>query len=97
MSSDWRAYTAGKSRILLDETVDDRERTFEHLMLGLRLQEGVTFSSLQPFFKRDDLDRRLAALQEAGYLYVKQNGFALTETGFRVSNAVIRELKKSMK
>ena len=97
VSSDWRAYTAGKSRILLDETVDDREQAFEHLMLGLRLQEGVTFSSLQPFFKREDLDQRLAALQKAGYLHVKQDGFALTETGFRVSNAVIRELKKSMK
>lgn len=97
VSSDWRAYTAGKSRILLDETVDDREQAFEHLLLGLRLQEGVTFSSLQPFFKREDLDQRLAALQKAGYLHVKQDGFALTETGFRVSNAVIRELKKSMK
>ncbi len=69
---------------LLDAHPLERE---ERLMLALRLTEGVPSETLSPAAQK-----RIPALEQAGYLRRNGRHIALTPEGFAVSNAVIAEL-----
>ncbi|MBE6766815.1 MAG: radical SAM family heme chaperone HemW [Ruminococcaceae bacterium] len=68
----------------------DRE---EYLMLRLRLSEGIKYNEFEKRFGRFPYDWKKTAERLSGYGLVNldNNGFALTEEGFLVSNKVLGE------
>ena len=81
-----------------DEIIDDGEggSEEEYIMLGLRLAEGIVSSRFRERFGYDIPQhylRKCKALSQAGLVHIlPDGGFALTEKGFLVSNAVIANL-----
>ncbi len=69
--------------------------TEEFIMLGLRLAEGITNERFRTKFGTDIPDiykKRAEIFQAAGLTKTFDNGFALTEKGFMVSNSIIAEI-----
>lgn len=81
-----------------DEIIDDGEggSEEEYIMLGLRLSEGISEDRFKKKFGYDlppHYLRKCSTLEKAGILRIlPEGGFALTEKGFLVSNAVITDL-----
>ncbi len=63
----------------------------EELMLGLRLKDGVDLSHIYKTVADSKL-KKIAALQNSGYLNVDYPIISLTNKGMLVSNSVITEL-----
>ncbi len=79
---------------LSDVTVPDGSggTVEEYIMLNLRLSEGLKYSAFRKRFGRDIQDeyrKNAEKLSGTGLISTDENGFALTEKGFLVSNAVI--------
>ena len=64
-------------------------------MLGLRLSEGITKERFYSRFGKeipDEYIKRAEKFVKSGYVRTSQNGFALTEKGFLISNYLISEI-----
>ena len=81
--------------LLCEQEIDEGEREFEFLMLGLRTARGI---SREEFFDRFGLDfdekygKRIEKFKKMGYFCEKNDRIALTERGFEVSNAILSEI-----
>lgn len=92
VASDLDAYIAGTATPETDEIVNKSERAYEHLMLGARLTEGVFFEKIKDEFDLPGMKEYLALLEKNGLIKMRDDGFSLTEHGFRVSNGIINQL-----
>ncbi len=70
----------------------------EYLMLRLRLREGVDYNTLEQRFNISCqcIKAKAEALAKHGLTTTTEQGFALTEKGFLVSNSVILEILSSV-
>ncbi len=87
-----RCYT---NEIIADGSGGDVE---EFIMLGLRLSEGITNERFRIRFGYDIPEkyiRRAERFEPVGLTKILNNGFALTERGFMVSNPLIAEILKT--
>jgi oxygen-independent coproporphyrinogen III oxidase len=93
--ADWRKYvsmTAAGDSTIFEETLDADARIGESLMLGLRLEQGVSRARFRERFGVDlaeryrDVVARFAAL---GLVDASGDRIALTDSGRRVANSVI--------
>ncbi len=78
--------------ITYDSTGGDEQ---EFIMLGLRLSEGITKERFYSRFGKeipDEYIKRAEKFVKSGYVRTSQNGFALTEKGFLISNYLISEI-----
>ncbi len=67
----------------------------EYSMLRLRLAEGLSLSDIEKRFSlenRVNIEKKIPALEKAGYLTFDGDRIALTRKGFLVSNSVISHL-----
>lgn len=94
---DWDAYAAavssgeGRER----EIVSPAEARFETLMLGLRMNEGVSVEAYRDAFGEPIGDRygsRLESLRERGLLSFEQGAWRLTRRGMDIQNSILVEL-----
>lgn len=70
------------------KTVDDGVvEPYEKLMLGLRINKGVTID-----INNNALINKIKLLEKAGYVQLKGNNLSLTDTGMLLSNSIIAEL-----
>lgn len=78
------------------EIIDDYPCGFEeYSMLRLRLAEGLSLSDVENRFtweKRAYIEKKIPALEKAGYLKFDGDRLALTSKGFLVSNSIISHL-----
>lgn len=80
-----------------DITIDDGPGGDEEefIMLGLRLSGGITDERFLSRFGHalpEKYKKRAAGMEASGLVKISDNGFALTEKGFLVSNAVIGKI-----
>ncbi|MBE6606196.1 MAG: radical SAM family heme chaperone HemW [Ruminococcaceae bacterium] len=71
------------------KAIDRSESAMEKLMLSLRLSSGVKDSVLEEFASIDVIYKKIKPLVEGGLINILSDGFALTDNGMYVSNAVI--------
>lgn len=71
------------------KAIDRSESAMEKLMLSLRLSSGVKDSVLEEFASIDVIYKKIKPLVEGGLINILSDGFALTDKGMYVSNAVI--------
>ncbi len=70
------------------------ERMAEYVMMALRTTQGVNFKEFKNRFKIDFKEvyfHQLEKFKQTDFVKMKENGFALTEKGFDVSNAIMCE------
>ena len=80
------------------ENIDEAVKEEEHIMLALRLREGINLSKYRELFGKDFLEGKAALVKrlvEAGLATLTNTHFALTEKGFYVSNEIICNLTKT--
>lgn len=64
----------------------------EYLMLGLRLNKGISFNEFEQKYSHkidDSIYEKINQLQKKGLVELNQEGFWLTAKGFLISNSVI--------
>ncbi len=71
------------------KVIDKSESNMEKLMLSLRLSSGVKDSVLEKFAPLDVIYKEIRPLVKSGLIKILDGGFALTDKGMYVSNAVI--------
>ena len=91
-SRDIAAFLRGEDITEERTVISEKERAYERIMLGLRLQRGIPFEQYCEY--APDGERRVERFVKAGYLSQKDGRIAFTDEGFFVSNAVLRELLK---
>ena len=64
----------------------------EYLMMGLRLQEGISVSRLENLANRPLNAKQLSYLQDIGMIALKGDSLSVSKEGRMVLNTVIREL-----
>ena len=75
--------------------INEAEREFEFIMLGLRTSRGI--SKLE-FFERFGVDfdekygEKILKLEKTGYFLLNGDNIALSERGFEVSNSILAEI-----
>lgn len=93
---DLGAYLNDPVRAVVDrETVGQKERAKERIMLGLRLAEGISLSAYKKEFGEDLTEKYKAQIeryQAWGKMRVASDRMALTPDGMRVSNTILAEL-----
>ena len=94
-SRDLSAFLDGRD-ITVDRYIPDRrEQMEEYIMLGLRLAEGISEADFRTRFGVDFWATRGAVcepLLRAGLARRPDGRFALTESGWLVSNAILADL-----
>ena len=89
----WRERVAKRENVFADFTaIDDAEAAREHLLMNLRLAEGIDLAAYERRWRTRPLPEKIAPLVEQGLL--RQDGGRLTATpqGRLVLNAVIAAL-----
>ncbi len=89
----WRERVAKGENVFADFTaIDDAEAAREHLLMNLRLAEGIDLAAYERRWRTRPLPEKIAPLVEQGFL--RQDGGRLTATpqGRLVLNAVIAAL-----
>ncbi len=81
----------GSEDLILSErtVISQHEKMREKIILGLRLSTGVTYDELFAVVNQASAEKNIRTLTECGYIRSTPNGFALTERGMYVSNAII--------
>ena len=77
------------------EEIDDSERKYEFVMLGLRLSEGFSLSDYKARFGEDFIDSHKEIVDKhifLGNILLIDDSLKLTEQGFYISNTIINEL-----
>ena len=94
-SRDMAAFLRGED-ITIDRCVPNRDvQMEEYIMLGLRLAEGISEEEFRARFGVDFWATRAAvgeSLLRSGFAVRRGGRFALTESGWLVSNAILAEL-----
>ncbi len=75
--------------------LSDADKSFEFVMLALRLKDGFSFGEYEKLFGESFFDGRkekIDLFEKNGYLKADGGRLRLTEKGFYVSNTVITEL-----
>ena len=75
--------------------LSDTDKSFEFVMLALRLKDGFSFREYEKYFGESFFDPRrekITFFEKNGYLKTDGGRLCLTEKGFYVSNTVIAEL-----
>ena len=90
-------YPRNMKRFYADEVIDDGTGGDEEefIMLGLRLSEGITRDGFFLRFGRELPEKyikRARVFTDSGLVRITEDGFALTENGFLVSNSLIAEI-----
>ncbi len=78
-----------------EEAVDINDSAYNHIMLGLRLKEGISLSEYRTLYGEDFLSGREAKIRSfvgLGYMKIEDGRLHLTEKGFYVSNTILTEL-----
>jgi putative oxygen-independent coproporphyrinogen III oxidase len=81
---------AGSSLVLTDLTRAEAAR--EHLLMAVRLSEGLDLRDYRARWGRTPSPERIAALQAAGFVAVNDGRLTATPRGRLVLNSIIREL-----
>ncbi|MCP4581547.1 MAG: radical SAM family heme chaperone HemW [candidate division Zixibacteria bacterium] len=81
----------GKLPISFRETLTDKQRAEEWLLLGLRLAEGIDYNLAKEVIN----DQVKTDFIKQGYLRKKLNKIALTDKGFLMADEIIVKLLKS--
>jgi len=84
------ALEKGKLPINFKESLDDKQRAEERLLLGLRLADGVEYNLVRDIIN----DKQLAEFIKQSYISKKINKIALTDKGFLMADDVIVKLLK---
>lgn len=82
----------GKSVCYLEETVDLEGQAFEAVMLGLRLNEGISLREFESRFGFALEDRYAEAIlqnEEKGWVYEEQGRIKLSREGRRMQNTLL--------
>jgi oxygen-independent coproporphyrinogen-3 oxidase len=82
--------TTGSS-IVLDE-ISREEAAREHLLMGVRLSEGLNMADYRRRWDTQPPAGRMAALEQAGLVTLSPDRLAATPRGRLVLNSLIREL-----
>ena len=94
-SRDIAAFLRGEDITEEKNAISDRERAYESVMLGLRLQKGIPLERYCAYAKEEGKALELVQrLVDAGYLLHDDGSISFSDSGFFVSNAVLRELLK---
>jgi oxygen-independent coproporphyrinogen-3 oxidase len=84
------ALEKGKLPVNFKETLSDKQRAEERLLLGLRLADGVEYNLVREILN----EKQLAEFIKQGYIRKKINKIALTDKGFLMADDVIVKLMK---
>ena len=79
------------------ETVcgEDTDPSYEYVMLGLRMKEGISLSDYKAKFGKDfkkGKEELLERLEREGLVTLSDGRLALTERGFYISNSILIEI-----
>ena len=92
-TDDVTAYINGSEKSYIDEV--DVDHAYEYAMLGLRLKEGISLSDYKSRFGKSFTEGKEAVIErflEEGLLKLTDEGIALTERGFYISNSILIEI-----
>ncbi len=81
------------------ESLDARQIETEHIMLGLRLAQGLDLTEYRNLFGRDFevfFARPVSILKKAGMAEVSGGRFYATDKGFDLQNSLVLELLKNL-
>ncbi len=84
-----------KKQYISVEEFDTVDRAYEHVMLSLRLREGLDLDGYRFKFGFDFLEGRKELIDRyisGGFLQIQDNRLRLTEKGFYVSNTILTDL-----
>lgn len=90
--SDLDKYLTGETELISEEILTPSSLAYERLVMGLRTKEGVQDAELAGYFDLSRLKQQLQPLLQQNMVVMTHDGFSLTERGYRVSNAIIRQL-----
>lgn len=85
-------YISGMHQIHTEERLTPSGLSYERLVTGLRLKDGVKYDELSAYFNMVAMKSMLIDLAAHGLVTISESGFSLTEQGFRVSNSIICRL-----
>ncbi len=92
-SRDIEAYLRGDGIIIDVETLSDKEKMNEYVMLGMRLVSGVSFDDFKALFGRDLLDMfDTIKKYSPDFVCVDEKGCRFTEKGMFVSNFILSDV-----
>ncbi len=92
--ADLDEYILGETTPVSEEVLTKASLSYERLVMGLRMKDGVQYAELAEYFQFDNLKCRLKVLSQHGLIQFTQDGFALTERGFRISNTIMNHLSE---
>lgn len=95
VAPDLDGYIAGEQKINERTEIGAEEYAYEHLITSIRLSSGIEFDKLSGYYNIDKLNSLTDKLASNGLAKRTLRGIALTERGFRVSNAVIALLESA--
>ena len=91
-SRDIAAFLRGEDITEERTVISEKERAYERIMLGLRLQNGISIEEYCSY--ASDGANRIKRFVDAEYLKQSNGRISFTDKGFFVSNAILRELLK---
>jgi putative oxygen-independent coproporphyrinogen III oxidase len=91
----WLTEVEARGTSLVLTEINREEAAREHLLMGVRLNEGLDLADYRTRWGTEPSPARVAALQEAGLVTRAHNRLAATPRGRLVLNSLIRELDDS--
>ena len=95
-TTDREVYLSTPSEIIIYEEKSTAEsEAYEFVMLGLRLESGISLSEYKTKFGVDFVtgrEEKIQNLLELGYISLTEDNLSLTERGFYVSNSILTSL-----
>ena len=88
----WLTEVEGKGSSLTLTEISPADAAREHLLMNLRLSEGLDLAAYRARWGTAPSERRIAALREAGLLTLDDNRLAATARGRLVLNTIIAQL-----
>ena len=93
----WLAEVESNGTSLLSTEINREEAAREHLLMGVRLSEGLDLSTYRARWGAEPSLARIAKLQAAGLVALNSSKLLATPRGRLVLNGIIRELADSIK
>ena len=93
-TADLEEYIAQKSIVRNEEVLTLKDMQEEYLMLGLRMNKGISISSFNQKFQRDfcvQFSQKLERLKKSGLIIVSDDRVRLTERGLDLCDSVVLE------
>lgn len=94
-SRDLVAYNSGEPILAESETPSSTERQNEYVMLRMRLCEGISARAFEERFETNfeaSFGHKLRAYVSGGFVRETEDGYAFTEEGMYVSNAILSDV-----